>query len=65
MDVVFIMGATAGFFIGIGFSIYITNIVTNRVVKILTKSIDTSKKPSNKDRESADWWKDDDYDPRG
>lgn len=37
MDIAFIMGMIAGFLLGIGFCLFFTNMVANRMIKILSK----------------------------
>lgn len=65
MDIAFIMGMVLGFLLGIGFCLFFTNIVTRRVVLVLTTSYGKKIKKKLEDNdEPADWWKDEDYDPR-
>lgn len=65
MDIAFIMGMVLGFLLGIGFCLFFTNIVTRRVVLVLTTSYGKKMKKKLEDNdEPADWWKDEDYDPR-
>ena len=65
MDIAFIMGAVFGFLLGIGFTIFLTHIVTRRVILVLTTAYGKQMKKKLEDNEEpADWWKNDEYDPR-
>jgi len=63
MNTDFVMGMIAGVFVGGLIVLFLTNIVTRRIISILNGEC---KKAKNKleEREPADWWKDEDYDPR-
>jgi len=56
MDIAFIMGMIAGFILGIGFCLFFTNMVANRMIKILSSQ---SKKEEDHpfDDDPVNYWK--------
>lgn len=63
MNTDFVMGMIAGVFVGGLLVLFITNIVTRRIISILKGECKKSK-DKLENSEPADWWKDEDYDPR-
>jgi hypothetical protein len=59
----FVMGMITGVLVGVLVALFFTNIVTRRIISILNGECKKAKKKLD-DREPADWWKDEDYDPR-
>lgn len=58
MDIVFIMGMIAGFFLGIGFSLFFTSMLAYRVISILQGDKKNRKKgDKNDDDDPVNYWK--------